>query len=98
MVVHTVCFQAKPYANGKNKAEVIEEIKMLLETLPGKIPTIRAQEVGISEKGQFDIVLVSLFSSQEDLDNYDKNPKHIEVKEAIEKITLDWSVMDYPVG
>ena len=98
MVIHTVCFQAKPYVDGKNKWEVIEEIKRLLETLPGKIPAIRAQEVAVSDKGKFDVVLVSLFGSQQELDDYDKNPKHLEVKDAIAKITLDWSVVDYPVG
>ena len=82
----------------KNKEEDAVKIKERLEGLKEKIDVIESIEVGINvEKSgsSYDVVLVSEFKSQKELDEYQNNPLHIDVAKFIKGAALDRIVVDY---
>jgi hypothetical protein len=61
MIRHIVMFSLLDQAEGASKAENALRIKGMLESLRGRIPEIRALEVGINlnhAPGEWDLVLV----------------------------------------
>ena len=55
-------------------------------------------EVGINicdSDQAFDVVLYSVFKNSNDLEVYQKHPKHIEVGEFVNTVKLDRKVVDY---
>ena len=69
-----------------------------LLALKGKIPEIRAMEVGINmnpSDRSFDAVLVSEFDSMEDLRAYSTNPLHVEVSAFCKSIRTASHSVDF---
>lgn len=69
-----------------------------LLALKGKIPEIRAMEVGINmnpSDRSFDAVLVSEFDSMEALKAYSENPLHVEVSSFCKTIRTASHSVDY---
>lgn len=70
------------------KSENVVKIKNLLEELPAKIPFIKGYEVGINiieSDRAFDISLISVFNSIDDLNRYLEHPEHKKAGEYILK-------------
>lgn len=98
MIKHIVLWKLKESVDGKSKPENAKELKTALENLKGKIPEIRALEVGINfnpADTASDISLYTEFKSQEDLDKYQKHPEHLKVVEIVKKLTAERRVSDY---
>ena len=82
----------------ENKAENSAKIKEWLEGLKDKIDVIKSIEVGINvEKSDssYDLVLVSEFNSQKELDEYQVNPLHKEAAAFIKGVATSRIVVDY---
>ncbi|WP_251859773.1 Dabb family protein [Clostridium sp. Marseille-Q2269] len=98
MVKHIVMWRFKEEFEGKNKKENCLKVKELIESLKEKIDGIISLEVGINfEKSDqaFDIVLNSVFESNEALQAYQIHPEHVKVADFIKKIVKERSVVDY---
>ncbi len=100
-VKHIVFFKLKDAAGGRTKAENAREAKARLESLRGKIPGLRAIEVGIDfdrSPAAFDLALTCELDSRAALDAYQKHPLHQEVVAFITGVRESRAVVDYEVG
>lgn len=82
----------------ENKTENAKKIKAGLEALIKTIPEIKSIEVGINTNDSdmaFDVVLISEFKNQADLDSYQNNPKHLEVASFVRSAVCDRKVVDF---
>ena len=96
MIKHIVMWQVK----GDAVDEHCNDIKTRLEQLPGMIPQIREYEVGINMRSSdraFDIVLISSFDSQADLETYSAHPAHQEVVAFTRSVTTLARFVDFEV-
>ncbi|MGL5634047.1 MAG: Dabb family protein [Sarcina sp.] len=94
MIKHIVMWKLKE----ENKADVAKKIKKSLEFLKNEIIEIVEIEVGINineSDAAYDVVLYSRFKSEEDLDIYQKHPKHLEVSGFIKSVVASRVVVDY---
>lgn len=76
----------------------ISKLQALLNDLPQFIPALQTMEVGINisdRSSAYDIVLVSEFLTEADLNEYRIHPKHIEVLSYIDEVVADAKVVDY---
>lgn len=97
MINHVVLFKLKDYPEAE-KAEVITELKNLLEGLKDKIEEVKYLEVGTNYElstTSYDIVLLSHFESVEELDKYRVHPEHLKVVERIKETTAERAAVDY---
>lgn len=100
MISHVVMWKVRDNIDGKTKVQLVQEFKERLEALPELIPEINAFEVGvnISERETAgDLVLLSEFDSQEDLEIYAKHPEHLKVVDFVKTIAEESRVVDYEV-
>ena len=94
MIVHIVMFQFKD----EKKSENLAKVKILLEELVDKIPTLLTMEVGINfnqSDRAFDLVLYSTFNSIDDLKSYAVHPAHLDVVKVIKELSIESKVVDY---
>lgn len=93
MVKHIVFFKLKD-----KTPELAEELRKRLLSLQEAIPFIREIEVGINFKESdraYDVALITVFDSEEDLQRYATHPYHLEVIKYIKTITSDTKVVDF---
>ncbi len=98
MLKHIVMFKLRNSYQGKSKEEISKEIKEALEKLPSIIPQIIYYEVGINELKDpraCDLVIISEFKDQEDLQTYKNHPAHKETLSLILERAEDAKVVDY---
>ena len=88
----------------KFKDEVVEadklEMKRLLESLKGVVPSLKDIEIGMDLVGSDaskDMVLYSEFDSLEDLQAYAGHPEHLKVVEFVKPLVCERYVVDYRV-
>jgi hypothetical protein len=100
MIKHIVMWKLKDFAEGGTKEENARIIKESLEALKGVVKELKEIEVGINfEKSDaaYDLVLYSVFDSEEDLNTYQKHPEHVKVAGFIGKVKENRIVADYRV-
>lgn len=98
MIRHIVCWKLKESAHGRTKPENALLIKERLLALQADIPEILEIEVGLDvqqSNGNWDIVLNSVFESQESLDVYQHHPRHQEFKTFIMELREVRAAVDY---
>jgi len=99
MVKHVVCWQLKPDFSPVEKQEKLQLMSKALLDLKGKIPVIRAIEVGINDlaidPNNFDICLIVTFDSAEDLQLYQQHPEHLLVKDLVKALAYSRACVDY---
>jgi hypothetical protein len=98
MIRHIVMFKLREWAEEKDRAANIIELKAKLEALPAQIRDIRFFEVGINvieSSVAYDLVLVSEFESKEALYGYQKHPEHLNVANFVGKTCDNRIVVDY---
>lgn len=98
MIAHIVMWKLRENALGYTKQENAVRIKKMLESLKNEIDGIIKLEVGINtldSSQSYDVVLNSEFVSQEALELYQVNPKHIEISDSITDLRIDRIVVDY---
>lgn len=94
MVVHIVMLKFKE----ENKAQNIQKVKELLESLERSIDELNSIEVGVNfteSDRAFDLSLYSKFDTKEALKIYATHPEHLKVLEVIRAVTLESKVVDY---
>lgn len=84
MVKHIILWQLKDEFNNK---EVKQNIKDNLEALNGKIPGLVEISVQISSlpSSNADVMLYSVFSDENSLENYATHPEHVFVADTFVK-------------
>ena len=83
MIAHVVCFKMKPFANGKNSTQNLDELIEKLEILK-TIPVVRSMYVEKNKKGsEYAAVLTEQFTDEAALDSYENNPTHLGIKDYI---------------
>ena len=81
MIQHIVMFKFLEEAQGKTKAENLQEAKARMLALKDQIPQIQQMEVYLGTEGSapsnYDYILVSQFRSMEELEQYQNHPAHV---------------------
>ena len=98
MLKHIVMFRLRESAEGRSKEENAARLKVLLESLKGKIPEVGSLEVGMNQgrsESASDVVLYSEFEDMPALEVYRKHPEHAKVVDFIEKVCSERRVVDY---
>ncbi|MFY9198683.1 MAG: Dabb family protein [Acutalibacteraceae bacterium] len=98
MVKHIVTWKFYDSAEGKTKEENIEIVKNDLLSLKGVISEIKHIELGkdIScTDASYDLVLVTDFENNEDLESYRVHPEHQKIAKYVAKVTSYRGVIDY---
>ncbi len=98
MIKHIVMFKLKEWAEDRDKAANIMELKAKLEALKIQIGEIKFFEVGINfldASVAYDLVLVSEFDSKEALYSYQRHPDHVLVADFVGKSCESRIVVDY---
>ena len=100
MVKHVILWKLKDEYSKSQKAEIKAGIKEGLEGLKGKIPGLVDIKVNTEclESSNVDVMLDSLFVSEEALMVYSVHPEHVKVAdEKVRPFTATRSCLDYPV-
>lgn len=98
MIKHIVTFKMKESAGGCNKIMNAEKLKEMLDTLPDLINVIRYFEVGINfteADNAMDLVLLSTFNTETDLEQYINHPEHQKIVEFINEVCESRYLVDY---
>lgn len=97
MIKHLVFWKLKDSALGNDKSTNLKLVKEKLEALRG-LPGLLELEVGLDYvhgPASADVVLYSVFESQEALDAYQVHPRHVEVRDFIVSVVSGRQVVDY---
>lgn len=81
----------------KDKADAVK-LKSVIEDMKGKIPSLVDVECGInynSGDAACDLILISVHNSKEDLDTYQDDPIHGEVKKIVAAAVTARYVVDF---
>ncbi|MFO8053484.1 MAG: Dabb family protein [Candidatus Omnitrophota bacterium] len=100
MIKHIVLWKIKESYQGKNKKELIDNLKAMLENLKSIIPEVKNIEAGTnisSSPAALDIALYSEFETKKGLDSYRNHPEHKKVAEHLKNIASAGYVVDYEV-
>lgn len=94
MITHVVLFKFKP----ENKADNIESAKLKLRGMVGRVPSLKALEVGQhfgAPERALDLALITRFDDVQGLDAYAKDPVHLEVKRWLGEVLESSFVVDF---
>lgn len=83
------------------KAHAIEFLRSRFESLLGQIPGLLQLEVGVDSSGvdyACDVVLYSVFDSQESLSAYATHPAHLRVRDELGDLRISRHQVDYAVA
>lgn len=97
MIRHTVMWKFKPYAEGKSRIENMETVRDSLYALAPIIPEIRRMEIGFDVLGtdaSMDLMLLTEFSSLDELKIYAEHEEHLKVASYVKKVTETRVVLD----
>ena len=101
MLQHVVMWKLKDQALGTDKKANAAELKERLLGLVGKVPEIRAFQVGVNVLAAptaADVVLVSAFDDLAALNRYVNNPQHQEVVEFVKQVISERRAVDCARG
>ena len=93
MIKHVVFFKLKDNST-KNKKVVQNRLLQMKD----EIWVLKDIEVGINfkESGRaYDIVLLTDFATEKDLDIYQNHPYHVGIKEFIKEVAVDSKIVDF---
>lgn len=96
MIRHIVFFNFKEGATELERAEVIDGLKGLKDS----IDVVKELEVGVDPSGgetSYDLALNTLFDSHDDLKIYAEHPKHLEVVVIVNKYCAGRVKVDYSI-
>ncbi len=100
MVKHVILWTLKPDLSDEEKQRIKAHIKMALEGLAGKISGLREIKINISPlaSSSAELMLDSLFDSEEALKGYSVNPLHVAVADKyVRPYTATRVCMDYTI-
>ncbi len=100
MVKHVVFFKIREeFTDSKDFA--CQDIIDVLKELPDKIDIIRGYELGINfaeKETAYDLCLISVFDSEEDLDKYRVHPEHVAAVEKIRRYIDKTAFVDFKIS
>ncbi len=100
MINHIVMFRIDRAKMQGKIEETLAELVFRLDELPAKIPEILSFEIGkniCSSERAMDLVLVSTFDTEQELNNYQKHTDHREVVSFIQLVCSETIVVDYEI-
>lgn len=100
MVKHIVMLRMKDFDNKSQKLENALKLKKALEDLKIYIDVLKYMEVGLNfneKPNAFDLVLISTFESEEDLEIYRLHPEHKKLMVFLKTVTSESTVVDYAI-
>ncbi len=100
MLKHIVMMRLKS-AENEVKQEQMNKLKSMLEDLKYSIDVLDFLEVGLNFSTRptaFDLVLVTNFKGETELDLYREHPKHLKVLDYIREVVSESAVVDYIVN
>lgn len=90
MIRHIVLFKFRETANGKTKAENLQEAKARMMALGDVIPEFTRFSVSLGTEGaapgNYDYILVSDFDSLEQLETYQRHPAHVAFGQFVKEL------------
>jgi hypothetical protein len=98
MFKHVVMWKLKSVPQGREKSELLVELRDALNSLNGKIPGVIKIEAGINTlEGEFsyDLLLVGTYSDKEAFENYKTHPEHEAILPLFKGLELERAVVDY---
>lgn len=99
MIRHIVMWKLKEFSTEAEKQSVISTIKSKLMSLKGKVPSLKAIEVGSNAPEaaptNWDVALVTDFETIEGLNEYQVHPEHVKVATYIREQVASRSCVDY---
>jgi len=87
-------------AEKETKQEQMNKLKLMLEDLKNTIDVLDLLEVGLNfstRSSAFDLVLVTHFKGETELDLYREHPEHRKVLDFIREVVSETAVVDYHV-
>lgn len=100
MIKHIVLFKLKSFENPLEKEQLMNDFKIAIEALKGRIEGILSLEVGINcnEHEDFDLALVSAFTNMDALKHYSSHPEHVAAATLLKDAKESRSCVDYYVA
>ncbi|MDH6356587.1 Dabb family protein [Parabacteroides sp. PF5-9] len=98
MVKHVVMFKLIPFERAEEKLAKMEEIKVKLEGLMGRIEVLKAIRVdfNINPEETWDLILTTELPTLADVKTYAIHPEHAAIsKEVIAPVKADRACVDY---
>lgn len=96
MIQHIVMFKLKNIP--KERELNINKLKDKLDNLKNKIPQIIDLQTGVNistSSNAYDLVLVTLFKDQQELEDYKIHPEHLLVLDYLKEVNETMTVVDY---
>jgi len=87
--------------SAEEKAQAIAFLRSRFESLRGRIPGLLELEIGVDTSGveyACDVVLYSVFDSQEALTSYATHPAHLLVRDELADFRIGRYQVDYPIS
>jgi hypothetical protein len=97
MLRHVVMFKTRPMPE-EEKTIAIERLKRAIDALEQEVPQVKFLQTGINFNTRpqaFDLVLISDFEREEDLDIYRDHPQHQRVMDIIHEAVDKVHVVDF---
>lgn len=101
MINHVVMWKLNDFPTMSEKNAVANDMKARLEGLVGEISQIVDLHVGINidnPHANYDVVLFSVFSSMQDLADYQVHPAHLAVAKAFKSVVSERACVDYSLA
>lgn len=98
MITHIICWRLRNRTRPLSENCDAMAIKAALEELRGRIPGLVHLEVGFDFSGKdsaADVVLYTRFESREDLQAYQDNPAHVEVRRVVRPRVAERRMVDF---
>jgi hypothetical protein len=86
--------------SAQEKARAIDFLRSRFEGLRGRIPGLLHLEIGVDTSGvdyACDVVLYSVFDSQEALASYATHPAHLRVRDELSDLRVSRHQVDYVI-
>jgi predicted nicotinamide N-methyase len=100
MIRHIVMFKMKAHLSGASKQEALLRLKEAVDGMEQHVSQVKFLQTGININNRpqaFDLVLLSDFETEEDLDLYRDHPQHQKVMDVIGEVVETVHVVDYHV-
>lgn len=97
MLRHVVMFKAKPVPADEKEAGILR-MKTAIDALQTEVPQVKFLQTGINFNTYpqaFDLVLISDFETEEDLEKYRNHPQHQKVMDVISEVIEKVHVVDF---
>ena len=101
MIRHVVLWKLDASYSEPEKAALLKEFRTRLLELKNHIAVLKQIDVYINDteaaKGNFDIMLDTLFQTMNDVTTYQVHPQHVKVAEYVKNLKLQRAAIDFTI-